>query len=121
MTSGSEPWDDDPDVAAWLRRANEELRPMIKGSAHTMALISGEEPDAKQAVELGFMILLDKPIILAVIPGVAVPVRLARAADEIVEVDMDDTVKAAASLTAAIGRIEERLHSETHERKSDES
>jgi len=107
------PWED-PDVQAWLKRANEELRPMIQQSAYTMALVSGEQPDSKQAVELGFMILLDKPIILAVIPGVQIPDHLARCADEIVEVDFEDSEGSAINISAAVQRLTEKLHSETH-------
>ena len=101
-------WSEDPAAQSWLRRANAELRPMVKGSAHTMALYSGGEPDAKQAVELGFMILYDKPVILVVVPGVTVPDHLVRCADEIVEVDMDDTQAAALAIAAAIKRVENR-------------
>lgn len=102
-------WHEDEHAQAWLKRANEELRPMIRGSAHTMALITGEEPDAKQAVELGFMILLDKPLILAIVPGVTVPERLARCADAIVEVDLNKPEEAAPRLAAAIAGVEKEL------------
>jgi nucleoside 2-deoxyribosyltransferase len=101
----SEPFDRDPKVNEWLKQRNADLRPMISDSAYAISLISGKEPDAKQAVELGFMILLDKPIVLAVVPGVKVPERLARCADEIVEVDLEDFEGTQRSLQAAMERL----------------
>jgi hypothetical protein len=46
--------------------------------------------DVKFAVELGFMVMLDKPIIAVVSPGSKVPLKLAKVADEIVEGDIGD-------------------------------
>lgn len=81
---------DDQDMQNWIDRHNTELRPMIKDSAYVIGLISGSEPDAKQAVEIGFTLLLGKPLILAVSPGAQVPPGLVKAADAIVEADLDD-------------------------------
>lgn len=100
--------DDEGERDEWLDRANRELRPLVDGSAFTIALHGGGEPDAKQAVELGFMILLDKPVILAVTPGATVPDHLARVADEIVEIS-PGVVDEQQPLLDAISRIEARL------------
>ncbi|MCC7423798.1 MAG: hypothetical protein IT428_26330 [Planctomycetaceae bacterium] len=54
-----------------------------------MSIINGTV-DAKIAVELGAAILLDKPIIVAVVRGTEVPEKLRRLADSIVEVDPDN-------------------------------
>jgi nucleoside 2-deoxyribosyltransferase len=102
----SEPFDRDPKVNEWLKQRNADLRPMISDSAYAISLISGKEPDAKQAVELGFMILLDKPIVLAVVPGVKVPERLARCADEIVEVNLEDVEGTQRVLNDAMVRLD---------------
>jgi nucleoside 2-deoxyribosyltransferase len=99
-------WDQEPAVRAWLHRANRELRHMVKSSTYTIALMSGGEPDSKQAVELGFMILLDKPIILAVTPGTVVPDKLVKVADRIVEVDLLETEESQQKLHDAIESIE---------------
>lgn len=85
-----EVWSEDPEVKRWLKHANKSLRPMIKSSTYTIALMTGSDPDAKQAVEVGFMILMDKPLVLAVTPGSVIPRKLARCADAIVEVDLLD-------------------------------
>jgi hypothetical protein len=73
-----------------------------------VALVSGGEPDAKQAVEIGFMMLLDKPLIIAVTPGSVVPEKLARAADAIVEVDLLDPAAGQQAIQRAIDEILER-------------
>lgn len=83
------PWDD-PEVQAWAKRVREELVPMIQGSAISMSILpeDPEKVDVKMAVEVGLSLLLDKPLILMVRPGTIVPIRLARAADEIIEADL---------------------------------
>lgn len=77
-------WSEDPDAKAYLARAQAELLPMISDCGVTMTLWTGST-DPKIAIELGYMILLDKPIIGVVIPGVQVPEKLARVVDEWVE------------------------------------
>ncbi len=56
---------------------------MVRGSAVTLALWSGK-PDAKQAVELGFMIFFDKPIIIIAEPGQVIPRKLLAVADDVI-------------------------------------
>lgn len=73
----------------YAERVRNDLIPKIKDSAVTIALISGSKPDVKQAVELGFMVLLDKPIIAVVVPGSTVPRNLIKVADAIIEGDLD--------------------------------
>lgn len=92
--SGKSKEPDDPfDDPGWLEYAEHvrtELIPMIDKSAITMALVSGAPPDPKQACELGYMVMLDKPIIAVVVPGCKVPKKLLLVADAIVEGDMND-------------------------------
>ncbi len=95
-----------PEGREWRKHANEELRPMIQDSTYSMALISGTTPDAKQAVEIGFILLLGKPLILAVSPGAKVPDGLARAADEIVEFDTAKMESTQRRINEAIERLE---------------
>ena len=80
-------WYDDPQVREYLDRAKRDLIPKIKRSAVTIALWGGDA-DPKNAIELGYMIMLDKPIILLVEPGTKVPYKLAGVADEIIEGDI---------------------------------
>lgn len=76
----------DPEAQAWRERANRELRPMVEGSAVAMMLWN-DEPDAKMAVELGFILLLGKPLIIMKPSGGNVPPHLAKLAQAIVEYD----------------------------------
>ena len=80
----SNPWDD-PDARAWAARVERELVPMIEDSAASVSIVPTGETDIKFAVELGISIMLDKPIILLVVPGARVPAKLARIADAIIE------------------------------------
>ena len=76
-------WWDDPAIRKFLRHAESSALPKITDSALTIHIVG--RPDAKLAVELGFTLLLDKPLVLVVPPGCTVPAHLARAADDIVE------------------------------------
>ena len=78
-------WESDPDWIAYRDRVKADLIPMIKNSGVTVSLLPEGEVDVKFAVELGLMIMLDKPIIVVVPPGVSMPQKLALVADAIVE------------------------------------
>jgi hypothetical protein len=105
--------DDDPwqsaGFKAYEKRCREELLPMMNDSAIMMSLVPKNlETDVKFATELGFMIMMEKPIIAIIPPGTKVPLGLAKVATEIVEGDIDDpTVKD--RLAAAITRVQEKL------------
>lgn len=99
----SDPFDD-PAWKRYAKRVQKELVPMMKDSRVTMALATGSEPDPKMAIEIGYMILLDKPIITVVTPGAKVSNKLAMISDAIVEADLDDP-NAAGRIAEAIQRI----------------
>lgn len=80
---------DDPRWEEFANHAREVLDPMVRQSAVAIGLYSGKV-DPKLAIELGYMILLDKPIIAVVTPGAKVPNKLALVADEIVELNFED-------------------------------
>ena len=62
----------------------------IAGSAAFVSLVpSADHVDVKFCVELGAAIMLDKPLVAITLPGAAIPGRLRRVADEIIEVDLD--------------------------------
>jgi len=88
---------DDPQVREWLDHAQLEVLPMIERSSMLVQVGTGSDPDAKAAVELGFALLLDKPLIILRMPDMVVPSRLARAADAVVDWTED--------LTTLSGRI----------------
>lgn len=100
------------DSQQWLdyaKHVREELIPMIENSAYTMAIAGDKEPDVKQAVELGFMVLLDKPIIAVVVAGAKGPRRLLEIADSVVHLSYND----AENSVLIMAGIEEagRIHS----------
>ncbi|MBO0743602.1 MAG: hypothetical protein J2P43_01190 [Candidatus Dormibacteraeota bacterium] len=99
-------WLNDPDARSWGRSVLDELLPTLRDSACTVSIVpdSAGLGDVKFAVELGLSIMLDKPIILAVVPGRELPDRLVRVADEIVEFDGDDP-ETMRRLHDAIGRV----------------
>lgn len=81
--------------------------PKILSSSVCLSIISGDgtDFDVKQAVELGAMLLLDKPILLVCARGATIPSRLRRAADVILE-DWDPTDQASHDrLTTALRRL----------------
>lgn len=78
----NDPWDD-PEVQRWREHCERELAPMIESSAMTIA-INPDEPDAKSAVELGYSILMGKPIIVVSPPGRKISRGLRRVADAII-------------------------------------
>lgn len=99
--------ENDPEFRKWARRIEAELVPMIDGSSCTVSLVPRGPSDVKFAVELGLSIMMDKPIILAIMPGMKIPAKLAKVADDIIEVDvMGDPQKAQKSVTDAILRMQ---------------
>lgn len=80
-----DPWGE-PEVQEWVQQAEEELVPKMKQSGLMMSLYTGGY-DIKFAVEMGMAILMDKPIILAVMSGVEAPEKLMKVADYIIEAD----------------------------------
>lgn len=71
----------------WERNVREDLIPKLRGSALSLVLAPGDEPDVKAAVELGMSILMGKPIVVFVVPGRPVPDKLVKLADAVIEAD----------------------------------
>lgn len=79
---------------------------MLEETAVTISLIPRGETDIKFAVELGLSIMMDKPIIALVQPGMSIPSGLAAVAAEIVEVDISrDPEGAQRSIMDAFARV----------------
>lgn len=93
-----------PDTVEWMEHVKETMVPKMDQSAASVTLWNGGV-DVKIAVETGFGILMDKPIIVAVMPGVKVPNKLVKVADGIVEFDPENPGK----LIEAINGVLERL------------
>lgn len=101
-------WFDDPAAKAWLRRVQRDLVPTLLASQVVLSIYSGE-PDAKLAVETGFAVLLDKPIIGVVTPGAKASAKFIAVCDELIEADMNTPAgraSARARLAAALERME---------------
>lgn len=97
----------DPGWLAYAKHARETLEPMVRDSSVAIAVSDGRI-DPKMAMEMGYMVMLDKPIIALVAPGSKVPNKLAIVADEIVEGTIDDPTLNE-RLMAAMKRIDDRL------------
>lgn len=83
-----------PEWRRYAARANRDLVPMIRDSSVTISIVPRGETDIKFALELGLSVMMGKPIIAVVWPGVQVPAKLVQIADRIVEWDpsnMDST------------------------------
>lgn len=95
---------------AFQQAVSEGLVPKMENSAFAVALCPTEGPhkvDAKFAVELGVMIMLDKPIIAVVDPGTEVPKKLALVADKIIYAKLTDD-DAAQKIKEAVEELQER-------------
>ena len=101
--------ENDPVFQSWAGRIRRELIPKMEDASLTVQLVPRKGHDVKFAVELGLSIMMEKPIIAVVSPGMHIPRGLAAVADEIVEVDWDaDMDKAHFSIAAAYKRIQDR-------------
>lgn len=95
---------------AFQQAVSEGLVPKLENSSFAVALCPIEGPhkvDAKFAVELGAMIMLDKPIIAVVAPGTTVPRKLEQVADKIIFADLQDD-DASEKIMSAVRELEAR-------------
>lgn len=90
---------------------SEGLVPKLEDSSFCVSLCPTQGPhkvDAKFAVELGAMIMLDKPIIAVVNPGTPLPKKLELVADKVVWADIT-TDEGHALLMEAISDMQQEL------------
>lgn len=89
----------------FLRHAQEDIMPKMKGSALSLTIINGD-PDPKLCIEVGAAILYDKPLIVVIPEGQRVPANLKRVATAIIPFkDMADEstmAKIRDAITAAL-------------------
>jgi len=97
-------WSQEPEAQAWIKDVQENMVPRMQASGAVVSIQQGTT-DVKLAVELGMALLLGKPLILAVTPGVEVPEGLRRAADDIIEFDMTEPAATAQAVRDAMDRI----------------
>jgi hypothetical protein len=108
-------WSQDPGFQEYAQHVRDELIPMIQDSAVAMSLVPPDNvPDVKFAVELGYMIMLNKPIIALLRRGATPPEKLVLVADELVEGEIDEP-DFQERLMAAITRVKNKLGDEQEE------
>lgn len=101
----------DPEWLAYAEHALGELVPKVEDSAVTVQLVPRRpesHTDIKLCLELGVMVMLDKPIVLVVPPGTKVPGKLVKVADAILDGDID-TDASRASLAGRLRDVVDRL------------
>lgn len=106
---GGDDWTQGWDYEGWRRRVKAELIPKIGASAFVASMVTGTEPDIKFAVELGLSILMDKPIIAVVTPGVKVPDKLAMVCDRLIEGDLNDPQGTSRRMAETIAELSAEL------------
>lgn len=101
-----DPWQN-PQARRWARSVLDDMLPKLRDSAVSVSLVPQhpDEGDVKFAVEFGFTLMLDKPVILMVRPGTVVPAKMLAVADAIVEYDPDDVEAAQDALQDALVEI----------------
>jgi hypothetical protein len=89
-----DPLVDTPEARRWLRQVERELFPKLEDSVMSLTIYDGHV-DPKLCVELGALILYDKPIIILALTDAPIPAALQRVADAIVRGDplTDPTVQ----------------------------
>ena len=108
MSTIDEEIENDPEFQEWKKDVEENLVPAMRKSAICVSLAPSGDTDAKFAVELGMMIMLEKPIVLVIEPGQYVPAKLRLIADEIVEADWrNDPTSAQVLMMEAMDRLVE--------------
>ncbi len=105
----SDPWQE-PTARAWVRHVVERTLPMLEASAVALSLVPDtEDLDVKFCVELGAMIMLDKPIIVVALAERQVPEKLRLVADEVVVLEEGVTPEGSRRLATAIERVVNRV------------
>ena len=89
MTKRSD-WSRSAEFKRFARHILKDTVPKIAGSAYTIVIApQGGIADVKIAVELGYTILLDKPLVVFAPKGRTVADRLLRIADHVITADME--------------------------------
>jgi len=103
----------DPDYLAWEQDVLESLVPKLETSEIVATIYTGGH-DVKLAVELGFAVLMDKPIIILAQEGVVVPETLTRIARVIVIIDLHNESGREIAARTVAGVVSEIFREEQH-------
>ena len=100
-----DPWEDESAIA-WVNHVHEEMAPKMEDSAMVISIVPSDRiGDVKFWVELGAAIMLNKPIIAAVLGDADIPPKLAQIANEVVRCPDGVNPEASEEMSAAIGRV----------------
>lgn len=96
----------DKESKEWLERARKDSGEKIRGSAVFTGLISKHAfDDPMVALQVGYAVMLGKPILLIVDGALELPAKLVRAADAIERVNFDDMAGAQKRIQEALTKI----------------
>lgn len=91
----------------WEQNARRDLQPKMASSAYVITLTPDDELDPKVALETGYAVLLDKPIVLVGWPGRSIPPGLRRVAHTVIELSAPLSEEAGAQeLMARLGALD---------------
>lgn len=97
------------ETAEWTRyceHARDELLPKMGSSAMVVSLVPEvSKIDVKYATELGFAILLGKPILAVAIGGVPIPAKLREIAEHVAEIPEVTSPEGQAAMQTAISTV----------------
>lgn len=93
----------------FVHHSRTELVSKLAESAMVMSLVP-DKPDVKFAVELGFAIMLDKPVVAVVQKGGTIPGKLRLVADWIIEVSDLDTEEGQREFSRQLDPILTSMH-----------
>jgi hypothetical protein len=103
MPIPDEVWDD-PQMKRYLEHARNELQPMIDKSTFVLSVAPEAGPDPKIAMETGYMMWLDKPLIVVASKGQKVPRNIRKVAEVVIYGHPSDP-KVQAQLRRALNRL----------------
>lgn len=90
MSKKKPDWSDAPGFREYAKHVIDDMVPAMRDSAlvMTIAPLADDAADVKQAVEIGYAILLDKPLVVVVPPGRHMGEKLLRIADHVITADV---------------------------------
>jgi hypothetical protein len=95
----------DPEYLQFVEDVRTGLIPKLADSSVAVSIVPGDlQADVKFAVELGFMVLMDKPIIAVMPAGTEIPKKLAAVSDRIVYREPGQSMEAVGEAISSIYR-----------------
>lgn len=99
---------DDPTAKRWVRHVLADMAPKMRNSRIVCSIVPNDEGDVKFWVELGAMIMFNKPIVVVAFGDQQIPDKLRRVADEVVVCPNGVDPSSSKELAAAIERVAQR-------------